>query len=106
MLDDPDARAALTDDIFVPGADEPGLGRLEEALAHARAALAVEAKIRAAVRDGRLDHAPGDALVDRALAAGVIDADERRRLHLADAARDEVIAVDAFDPERLSELRP
>jgi acyl-CoA dehydrogenase len=105
MLDDPGARDALTADIFVPPSDEPGLGRLEAALVHARAALAVEAKIRAAVRAGRIDRAPGDELADRALAAGVIGPEERQQLHLADAAREEVIAVDAFDPEVFAALR-
>jgi acyl-CoA dehydrogenase len=105
MLDDPEAREALCADVFVPPPEEPGLGRLEAALVHARAALAVEAKIRAAVRAGRIDRAPGDELADRALAAGVIGPAEREQLRLADAARDEVIAVDAFDPEAFAALR-
>jgi len=105
LLDDPEARLALTRDIYVPAQDEPGLGRLEAALAKARDALAIEARIRAAVREGRLDHAPGDDLADLALEAGVIDADERKRLHAADEARDEVIQVDAFPPETFRRLR-
>jgi len=57
------------------------------------------------VRAGRLDHAPGHALADRALEAGVISADERKRIHDADEARDEVIQVDAFAPEEFAALR-
>ncbi len=98
LLDDPEARQRLTADIYLPPEEEVGLGRLEAALGHARAGLAVEATIRAAVRAGRLDRAPGDALADLALAAGVIGEAERQQIREADAARDEAIEVDAFDP--------
>jgi acyl-CoA dehydrogenase len=104
VLDEPEARLALTRDIYVPPHHEPGLGRLEAALVKARGALALEARMRAAVRAGRLDHAPGSRLADLALEAGVIDADERKQLHEADEARDEVIQVDAFRPERFRRL--
>ena len=99
LLDDSESREALTRDIYRPSAEEPGLGRLEAALAKAVAALAVEAKIREAVRSGELDHAPGTDLADRALEAGVIDAEQHKRLLEATEARDEVIQVDAFDPK-------
>ncbi len=65
----------------------------------------MEKKIRDAVRAGALDHAPGDVLADRALEAGVITADERKRIHDADEARDEVIQVDAFTQEEYAGLR-
>jgi acyl-CoA dehydrogenase len=105
LLEDPAARDHLTRDIFRPPAGEVGLGRLEAALAKAREALAVERKIKDAVRAGRLDRAPGHELADRALAAGLITAEERRRIHDADEARDEVIQVDAFSPEAYAHLR-
>jgi acyl-CoA dehydrogenase len=98
LLDEPEARLALTRDIYVPPPEEPGLGHLEAALVKARGALAIEARLRAAVRAGRLDHAPGERLADLALEAGVIDPEERKQLHDADEARDEVIQVDAFPP--------
>lgn len=105
LLDGPEARLALTRDIYVPPPEEPGLGHLEAALIKARGALAIEARIRAAVRACRLDHAPGDRLADLALEAGIIDADERKQLHEADEARDEVIQVDAFPPESFARQR-
>jgi len=77
LLDAPELRERLTASIHVPPASEPGLGRLEDALRHARRALAVEARIRRAVREGMIDHAPGDVLAEKALAAGVIGAEER-----------------------------
>src|SRR5690606_19986928 len=75
LLDDPEVRERLTRDVYIPPPEEPGLGRLEAALAKARDALPVEAKIRAALRAGRLDHAPGHRLADLALEAGIIDAE-------------------------------
>jgi acyl-CoA dehydrogenase len=105
LLEDRACREHLTADIYVPPRDEPGLGRLEAALEHAVAALAVEAKVRDAVREGRLDKAPGDELLDRALEAGIISVDERKSVMEADEARSEVIQVDAFDPEVFRNLR-
>ena len=105
LLEDRQACLSFTGDIYTPPADEPGLGRLEEALDHAVAALAVETKIRDAVRAGRLDKAPGDMLLEQATAAGIITQEERQRVSDADAIRDEVIQVDAFDPETFRSLR-
>jgi acyl-CoA dehydrogenase len=105
LLEDRDVCRTLTRDIYVPPADEPGLGRLDAALDRALAALAVETKVRDAIRAGRLDRAPGDVLLDRALEAGVIDDAERQTVLDADVVRDEVIQVDAFDPATFAELR-
>ena len=105
LLDDPDARALLTKDMYVPGPFDPGLGRLEAALGHALPALAVERKIRDAVRAGVLDKAPGDVLLVRAVEAGVITEEEQLQVMSADALRDEVIQVDAFDKDDFVDLR-
>ena len=105
LLEDREARLDLTADIYIPPPDEPGLGRLEAALDHAVAALAVETKIRDAVRAGRLDRAPGDVLLDEAMRAGIITAADRQLVLDADELRDEVIQVDSFSPEQFLELR-
>jgi acyl-CoA dehydrogenase len=105
LLEDREARLALTADIYIPPPDEPGLGRLEAALDEAVAALAVETKIRDAVRAGLLDRAPGDELLESACAAGIIDRDECDQVRSADRVRDEVIQVDAFDPNVFRALR-
>ncbi|HET8942565.1 MAG TPA: acyl-CoA dehydrogenase [Rudaea sp.] len=99
ILEDREARINLTQDIFVPPANEVGLGALEAALDKAVRAIPIETKMRDAVRAGKLDRAPGHMLDDLALAAGVITQAEYELLKEADAARDEVVAVDAFDPE-------
>ena len=99
ILEDREARRTLTEDVFVPPADQPGLGMLEAALDKAVAVLPIETKLRDAVRAGTLDRAPGHMLDDLGLAAGVITQEEYERLNEARDARDEVIQVDAFDPE-------
>ena len=99
LLEDREARLGLTADIYIPPPGEPGLGRLEAALDQAVEALVVEAKIRDAVRAGRLDRAPGDEQLEHALAAGIITAQERQTVLDADDVRREVIRVDAFDPQ-------
>ncbi|MDH3297441.1 MAG: acyl-CoA dehydrogenase [Gemmatimonadota bacterium] len=105
LLEDRDMCRSLTRDMYVPPRDEPGLGRLDAALDQALAALAVERKIRDAIRAGKLDKAPGDILLDQAVEAGVIDPAERQTVIDADVIRDEVIQVDAFEPEVFEELR-
>ncbi|MFV1988532.1 MAG: acyl-CoA dehydrogenase [Gemmatimonadota bacterium] len=105
LLENRQTCVSLTSDIYVPPPDEPGLGRLDAALDQALAALAVEAKIRDALRAGRLDKAPGDILLDNALEAGIITEDERQQVLDADEVRDEVIQVDSFSPEEFLTLR-
>ena len=105
LLEDRQSRLLLTQDIFVPGKEEVGLGRLEAALDKAVDALRVEAKLRDAVRAGVLDRAPGDQLAENAVAAGLISVTELGQLREADEIRDEVIQVDAFDPDVYAELR-
>jgi acyl-CoA dehydrogenase len=99
ILDDDSLRGRLTEGIYLPPAAEPGLGSLEHALVKCKQALAIEGKIRAAIRKGVMDRAPGEALADVALAAGVITPEERARIREADEAREEVIQVDSFGRE-------
>jgi acyl-CoA dehydrogenase len=105
ILEDREARSTLTSDMFMPPPDEVGLGALEAALDKAVRAIPVETKLRDAVRAGKLDHAPGHLLDDFGLAAGVISQAEYDLLNDARDARDEVIQVDAFDPETFKTLR-
>jgi len=105
ILEDREARTTLTSDVFMPPPDEVGLGALEAALAKAVRAIPVETKLRDAVRAGALDRAPGYMLDDLGFAAGVISRAEYDLLNDAREARDEVIQVDAFDPEIFKTLR-
>jgi acyl-CoA dehydrogenase len=105
ILEDREARIHLTEDIYVPQADELGLGMLEAALDKAVRAIPVETKMRDALRAGTLEHAPGYMLDDMALAAGVISAEEYELLDEAREARNEVVQVDAFDAATYRQLR-
>ena len=104
ILEDREARINLTADIFVPPPTEVGLGALEAALTKAVRAIPVETKLRDAVRAGTLDRAPGYMLDEMGLKAGIITEEEYELLQEADAARNEVVAVDAFDPETFKTL--
>jgi acyl-CoA dehydrogenase len=97
LLEDGEARLSITPGMYTPPPDEPGLGRLEAALREAVAARRVETKIRDAVRDGRLERAPGDILLEAALAENIVSREEYDQALQADQVRDEVIQVDAFE---------
>ena len=105
ILEDREGRRRLAPDIYIPPADEPGLGMLEAALHKAAAALQVEAKLRDAVRSGLLDKAPCVELADHGLEDGIITSIERQQLREADEARAEAIRVDAFDATEFRERR-
>jgi len=99
LLDGNEMRLRLTPDIYIPDAAEDGLGRLEAALSKVVAAEDARDAVRKAIRKGKLESAPDDTLIDRAVSLGIIDDEAGRRLHEAEAARDVVIQVDAFDPQ-------
>jgi acyl-CoA dehydrogenase len=105
LLDGREMRLRLTPDIFIPDAGEDGLGKLEAALQLVVAAKDSDAKVRDAVRAGTLDRDPSDTLYQRASAQGIINEDEQKRLEAAEAARDDVIQVDHFDPETYAGLK-
>ncbi len=104
LLEDREARHTLSADVFIPPADEDGLGALEAALDKAVRAIPIETKLRDAVRSGRLDRAPGYMLDDLGVQAHIISGEEYDLLNEARDARDEVIAVDAFDPQQYRTL--
>ena len=96
ILEGGEMRERLSPDCYLPPADEEGLGKLEAALEVVVAVRPIEQKLRDAVRAGTLRKAPVATLLDDAVRAGVISADERAALGRAEAARDEVVQVDAF----------
>jgi len=98
LLDGHEGRLHLTSDIYVPRADEPGLGQLEAALARVVGAMDVEVRIHEATSARRIGREPRVTRIERALSAGIITDGDARRARDADNARDEVIQVDAFDP--------
>jgi len=105
LLDGNETRLRLTPDIYSPAADEDGLGRLEAALGLVVATKAARDTVRDAVRAGKLEPQPEKTLAERAAAAGIVSAEDGKRLIAAEAARDDVIQVDSFDPETYAGLR-
>jgi len=101
ILEGGSAHRTLTADVFLPPATELGLGQLEDALIKVIAARKGEQALRAAIRAGTLAASPSATLIERALAAGVIDSQERVLLESAALARAMAIAVDSFSPEEM-----
>src|SRR5207249_6447137 len=105
LLIEPSAtRERLTARTYVSSDPDDPRNLIERALAATIAATPVEAKIRAATRDGRLSAAtpPGAAiewLGDRAASAGVITAVEGDALRKARELTERVIQVDDFPPD-------
>jgi acyl-CoA dehydrogenase len=91
------ARQRLTREMYIPPAEEPGLGELEQAFELVIRAGPIESKLRHLVREGRLDRAPMSSLADHARDAGLITTTEHERVVAAEAARRRAIEVDAFD---------
>ena len=90
-------RERLSRDIFLPKQVEPGIATLEHALARVVAAAPLRDKLRSAVREGQLAKAPLHELAGEALRKGILDADERKTLELAEQAREAAIRVDAHE---------
>jgi acyl-CoA dehydrogenase len=102
LLIEPSAtRDRLTAPIYIGEDGNDAVTLIERALAATLASEPIEAKIRAAARDGRIDGklAPGeglDLLVARARGANVIDAAEAEAVMLARDLVAKVIRVDDF----------
>jgi acyl-CoA dehydrogenase len=85
------ARDRLVENVYIGGEDE-AVARLTEAFRKTVATQPIHDRMKQArIRDA-----------DKALAAGLISADERERLREADAAVAEVVSVDDFAPEELA----
>ena len=107
LLEDRETRAKLTGDIFMPGKEQAGLGRLEDAYEKAMAARDVERKLREAMKSG-LVPAPGkngDGALSAAVEKGVLTAAEAQLVKAAQTARLDVIQVDSFDAETFKHIR-
>jgi acyl-CoA dehydrogenase len=95
-------RDRLTAGIYIGSENDDPVGLIERALDATVIAEPVEARMRAAIKDGRLDAKlpPGagvDVLVERALALSVISAEEARAVLVQRELVTKVIRVDDFD---------
>jgi acyl-CoA dehydrogenase len=97
-------RDHLTTDIYMPPAQEEGLGRLEATLRKIVAAQPIKNRFRESARAG--NHGTDlNGSLDKAIEAGVITSDERDQLLSSERARLETIQVDVFKPEIYEGLR-
>jgi acyl-CoA dehydrogenase len=96
MLEPGPARDRLTAGVYVPKNEDEAVGVLEAALRAVIAAEPVEAKIRAATRQGAINGRFADDLAAQAVTKGVITTAESALLDRAHALRRKVIMVDDF----------
>lgn len=96
ILDGGEAREFLTPEIYIPEANELGLGQLEACLAKVVASKPVAKKIKDAMRAKTLPRGRVSSSVDAALEAGIIDAEEAKIMEEAREARWEAVQVDSF----------
>jgi acyl-CoA dehydrogenase len=104
LIEPSDARDRLTAGMYLPQDGDDPVALIERALIATIGAAPIETRIRAAIREERLDGRlpPGagvDALVARAKAAGVINASEADAVLAAHELTAHVIRVDDFGPD-------
>lgn len=99
ILSDRDARDAITNDIYIPAADDPGLGALEEALEKVLAAGPARAKLDKAKREGKIAKGLSAEMAAAAEAAGILTPDDVALIESAEKARDAIIQVSDFVPD-------
>jgi acyl-CoA dehydrogenase len=97
-------REHLTSDIYIPPAQEEGLGRLEATLQKINEAQPIKTKFRESAQTGKHGTDLNGSL-DKAIEAGAITREEKDQLLGAEKARLETIQVDVFDPDTYLGLR-
>jgi acyl-CoA dehydrogenase len=89
-------RDRLTAGIYLPRKEDDLLGRLEFAMEAVIKAEPIEAKLRAAQKEGKLPQRTGNERRDAAVRSGIITLAEFEHLVRTDRLRREVIMVDEF----------
>ncbi len=97
---DPALEAVLAG-CYRPQDPTDAVGALQHAVNLLGASHGLSKKLHVAVKEGRLTPKPGETLIDAAVAAGVLQAEEAQNLRDAEAARRRVIDVDDFAKEEL-----
>ena len=97
---DPALEAVLAG-CYRPQDPSDAVGALQHAINLLGAGRGLHKKLHVAAKEGRLTPRPGESLIDAALAAGVLQAEEAQNLRDAEAARRRVIDVDDYAKEDL-----
>ena len=106
LLDDGEARLALSHLIYVPDENDPGLGRLERALKLVVAAAPARKKMKRAAREKKIPRGTESDMAEACVTAGILSEVEAQAVTAGAAARDDLIQVDSFGPEEYSALFP
>ncbi|MCU1720808.1 acyl-CoA dehydrogenase [Pseudomonas sp. 5P_5.1_Bac1] len=97
---DPTLEALLAGCYRPTDAQDP-VGALQHACQLLADSAALHKQLRHALKNGELTVEAGEPLIDAAVRAGVLDAEQASQLHAAETARRRVIDVDAFAKEEL-----
>ncbi len=103
LLEPSATRDRLTQGIYLPDSATETLGRLEDALVKVIKAEPIEKKVVSAQRKGKITGHSLSELTEDALSKEIIDQSEAEILLEADTARKDVIKVDDFDADYLSD---
>jgi acyl-CoA dehydrogenase len=102
LLEPSEARDRLTGGIFISRDPMDITGRLEHALEIVPKAEAIEKRLAAAVRDGKLSLPRDPQAVAEAVSRDILTAEEVKLLEAAEQAIRTVIDVDSFTPEEFA----
>ncbi len=105
LLDGGEARVRLTRDMFLPGANDPGLGRLERALALTLEAEPLRKKLRDAQKARILARGAELDVLDEAVTKNVLTTAERGKVAAAAKARNDAVQVDDYAPDEYRSSR-
>ena len=90
-------RSRMAQGVYVPEDADQAMGRLQQAFIAAANASPARTRVHRAVRSGTVDEGP--AMVDDAVAAGVITEEEKDLIIAAAAAQWDAIQVDSFEED-------
>lgn len=99
-------REHLTNGVYLPKGETEALVRIESAMNLLHQSAGVLAKVKDAMRDGRLPKGRPEAALDAAVAAGIITADEQSSIRRAVIARDDAVQVDCFKIGDFADVTP
>lgn len=99
-------RERLFDLMYIPESGDEALGRIEQALVLATESLSVSAKIKAAMKEGKLPKSRPEFMVEEALEAQVITAEEADCMRAALVAKDDAVQVDSYHVDTFQESTP
>ncbi|MDX1724242.1 MAG: acyl-CoA dehydrogenase [Pseudomonas sp.] len=86
---------------YRPQAENDPVAALQQAMDLLQNAQPLQKKLDKALKEGLVQEAPGHSLIDTAVGAGILTAEEALSLHQAETARRVVIDVDDFAKEEL-----